>query len=91
MTDKTKEHIESLYNIVKAQNKYIESLETALSVKPKVKYIRVEDDTYKINSVKLFNKYQKDLDIKDKEIELLEQEIECLKNGYIHTRVDIKG
>ena len=91
MNDKIKEHIESLYRIVKAQNKYIESLETALSVKPKVKYIRVEDDTYKTNSVKLFNKYQKDLDTKDKEIALLKQEIVCLKNGYIHTPIDIKG
>ena len=91
MNDKTKEHIESLYNIVKAQNKYIESLEKALVAKPKVKYIRVEDDTYKTNSVKLFNKYQNDLDTKDKEIALLKQEIECFKNGYIHTKIDIKG
>ena len=91
MDNKTKEHIESLYNIVKAQNKYIESLEIALSVKPKVKYIRVEDDTYKTNSVKLFSKYQNDLDTKDKEIELLKQEVECLKNGYIHIPIDVKA
>ena len=91
MNDKTKEHIESLYNIVKAQNKYIESLEKALVAKPKVKYIQVEDQHYKVNSVKLFNKYQKDLDIKGKEIELLKQEIECLKNGYIHTPIDVKA
>ena len=91
MNDKTKEHIESLYNIVKAQNKYIDSLEKALVVKPKVKYIRVEDERYKVNSVKLFNEYQNKLSSKDKEIELLRQEIICLKNGYIHTPIDIKG
>ena len=90
MNDKIKEHIESLYRIVKAQNKYIESLETSISVKPKIKYIDVEDQHYKVNSVKLFNKYQNDLDNKDKEISLLKQEIMCLKNGYIHTPVDLK-
>ena len=91
MDNKTKEHIEQLYRTINSQNKYIDSLEKALFVKPKVKYIRVEDDTYKTNSVKLFNKYQKDLDTKDKEIALLKQEIVCLKNGYIHTPIDIKG
>ena len=91
MDNKTKEHIEQLYRTINSQNKYIESLETALSVKPKIKYIRVEDERYKVNSVKLFNKYQNDLDIKNKEIALLKQEIECLKNGYIHTPIDIKG
>ena len=91
MNDKTKEHIEQLYRTINSQNKYIESLETALSVKPKVKYIQIEDEHYKVNSVKLFGKYQNDLDTKDKEIALLKQEIICLKNGYIHTPIDIKG
>ena len=91
MDNKTKEHIESLYNIVKAQNKYIESLEIALSVKPKIKYIQIEDEHYKVNSVKLFNEYQNKLSSKDKEIELLKQEVECLKNGYIHIPIDVKA
>lgn len=94
MNDKTKEHIEQLYNIVKSQNKYILSLEIALSKKPKIKYIAIEDEHYKENSVKLFNNYQEEIVNKDKqiankdrEIELLKQEIECLKNGYIHTPI----
>lgn len=85
MTNKEKEHIEQLYIVVKSQNKYIESLETALKVKPKVvtKYIESTDELYRVNSVKLFKQYTKEIEELEKQNKTLHDEVASLARGYI--------
>ena len=80
--DKLMEMTEQLFMVVRAQNKYIASLEEK-KAKVQTKIIVERDHLYRENSVKLFKQYTAEIDGLKEELKLKDREIECLKAGYI--------